>query len=105
MAEGDQTDVDVARAQARSLADLGDFAGAREALSRALDQAASNAELHAMMAWVTSRCTSIDPHERDRLAQHHLGVAFEVAPESPHPHHYQGLILVEQGNAQRASHS
>src|SRR5262245_43010695 len=71
---------DFARVQARSLSDLGDFDGARERLLQAIHEAPDNPELHAQMAWFSFKCRSIDPHERDRLAQHHLTVSFEASP-------------------------
>jgi tetratricopeptide (TPR) repeat protein len=95
-------DVTMIRAEAKSLADIGDFERAREALSRGIDIAPNDPELHAYMAWYTYRCRSIEMNERERLARHHLAVSFEQGRNNPHAHFCQGQILVYQGNGIRA---
>ncbi len=89
-------------AQARSLADLGDFDKAREMLSKAIEATPDDAQLNALMGWYAFKGRSADPHERDRLAQHYLGVSFQLSPDNAFAHYYQGRMWAEQGNAARA---
>jgi tetratricopeptide (TPR) repeat protein len=89
-------------AEAKSLADIRDWDKAREALAKAIDASPNDPELHAQMAWYTYQCKAIVDFERDRLAQHHLGVALELDPENAKAHYYQGLMWEEQGTPVRA---
>src|SRR5262245_13331897 len=98
----DRGQTNLLRAEARSLADLGDFARAREVISRALDIAPNDHELHAVMAWYTHSCKTIDLHERERLSQHHFAVSFELAPNNALAHYWQGRIFMDVGNTARA---
>lgn len=98
-------DTTLLRQEAKSLADIGDFDRARETLARAIDAAPDDPELHAFMAWYTCKCRALDPHERDRLAKHHLAVSFEQAPDNAAAHYCQGQIWLAQGNGPRAKTS
>lgn len=100
--EGSAVDVGFTVVQAKNLADLGDFDKARETLARAIDVAPSDPELHAMMSWYAFKGRSLDPHERERLARHHLRVAFELCPDNHQAHFHQGKIFADQGNTARA---
>src|SRR5262245_5246930 len=88
-----------ARERARKPADAGDFDGARREIAQAIEQAPNDAELHALMAWVTSRCKGLSAPERARLAQHHMEVSHDIARGNPDAHFYQGRMLLDLGNA------
>jgi len=88
--------------EAKGAAESGDFAKARNALARAIDADPNDCELHALMSWYTAKTSSLDPHERARLVQHHLGISFEIKPDNHFGHFYQGRIWADQGNSQRA---
>jgi len=97
-----EADITMIRAQAKTLADIGDFEKARDAMSRAIDIAPNDPELHAYMAYYTYRCRTIEMNERERLAKHHLAVSMDQGPNNPHALYIQGQILVYQGNGVRA---
>jgi tetratricopeptide (TPR) repeat protein len=92
--------------EAKSLADIGEFDKARDAIKRALETAPNSSELHAVMSWYTFRSRQLDDSERERLAEHHLAVAREIGgADDAHAHHYEGLIWRDRGNLPRASAS
>jgi tetratricopeptide (TPR) repeat protein len=99
---GNISETDELRAAAKSLADIGDFGKARDAIGKAIERAPNDAELHALMSWYTYKNKALDVNERDRLCQHHLAVSFEIAPNNPHAHFAQGRIWDDQGNSARA---
>jgi tetratricopeptide (TPR) repeat protein len=96
------SDPSALEAEAKSLADIGEFDRARETIKRAIDHTPNDPELHARMAWYTFRCSGIEAHERERLAEHHIGLSFELKADNPHAHFYRASIWIAEGNAARA---
>jgi tetratricopeptide (TPR) repeat protein len=95
-------ELDLMVSQARIAAEMGDWDGARKELAQAIDATPNDPEMHALMAWYTSRARSLPDPERERLTQHHLDVALQINPKCVQAYHYRGLILKGQGNAVRA---
>jgi tetratricopeptide (TPR) repeat protein len=91
-----------AAAEAKVCAEQGQWDDARAAMARAIDADASNATFHALMGWYTSQSSLQPATERQRLAEHHLGVALEIDQNSCLAHYYQGLIWAGGGNGTRA---
>jgi tetratricopeptide (TPR) repeat protein len=91
-----------AAAEAKVYADQGQWDEARAAMARAIDADANVAGFHALMGWYTSQSSLQPVFERQRLAEHHLGVALEMDPQSYLAHYYQGLIWTAGGNTTRA---
>ncbi len=90
------------RAQAASLASIGDFDGARAALTGAIDAAPNDPELHALMGWYSFKCQKLAAPERDRLAEHHLNVSNSIAADNVHATYWQARLWIERGNLPRA---
>jgi tetratricopeptide (TPR) repeat protein len=88
--------------EARAAAGSGNWEAARAAMARAIEAAPNNAGYHAYMAWYTSQCNSIPDGERQRLAEHHLAVSFELDPNCAEGHYVQGRIWQGDGNTTRA---
>ena len=89
-------------AEAKASGDRGEWDEARAAMARALDLDATNATYHALMAWYTYQSSMQPAFEKQRLAEHHIGVALELEPENAQAHYYQGLIWAGGGNTTRA---
>jgi tetratricopeptide (TPR) repeat protein len=104
MTEPETTSDEAARAaaEAKVCAEQGQWDDARAAMARAIDADASNATFHALMGWYTSQSSLQPATERQRLAEHHLGVALEIDQNSCLAHYYQGLIWAGGGNGTRA---
>jgi len=88
--------------EARAAAASGNWDGARAAMGRAIEAEPNHAGYHAYMAWYTSQCSSIPIGERQRLAEHHLAVSFELDPNCAEGHYVQGRMWQGDGNTTRA---
>jgi hypothetical protein len=88
--------------EARAAAATGNWEAARNAMARAIEMAPNHAGYHAYMAWYTSQCNSIPSGERQRLAEHHLAVSFELDPNCAEGHYVQGRMWQGDGNTTRA---
>jgi tetratricopeptide (TPR) repeat protein len=95
-------DASRAAAEARAAADSGDWNAARAAMARAIDVSPNDAGYHAHMAWYSSLADALPAFERQRLAEHHLSVAFEIDANSADAHYVQGLLWAGDGNTTRA---
>jgi len=91
-----------AAAEAKICAEQGQWDDARAAMARAIDADAGNATYHALMGWYTSQSSVQPATERQRLAEHHLGVALEMDQNSCLAHYYQGMMWAGGGNTTRA---
>jgi tetratricopeptide (TPR) repeat protein len=88
--------------EARAAAASGNWDAARAAMARAIEAEPNHAGNHAYMAWYTSQCSSIPIGERQRLAEHHLAVSFELDPNCAEGHYVQGRMWQGDGNTTRA---
>jgi hypothetical protein len=88
--------------EARAAAGSGNWDVARAAMGRAIEAEPNHAGYHAYMAWYTSQCTSIPIGERQRLAEHHLAVSFELDANCAEGHYVQGRMWQGDGNTTRA---
>jgi tetratricopeptide (TPR) repeat protein len=91
-----------AAAEAKTCAERGEWDEARATMAKAIDALPNNATYHALMAWYTFQCSIQPAFERQRLAEHHLGVALELEPQNAQAFFYQGLIWAAGGNTTRA---